>query len=102
MSAIKNNLDRFPDTQAFDQGESFGRHVARQELLPLLKALAYWAATGGYATGRETEAELLASLAGLADSSVVFAGLAEVIADIERPPVTPKPTTPTDDESIPF
>ena len=25
--------------EGFTQGESFGRHVARQELLPLLKAL---------------------------------------------------------------
>ncbi len=77
MSAIKNNLDRFPDTQAFDQGESFGRHVAGQELLPLLK-----------------EAALSLAMARIA--------IAGVIDNIERPPVTPKPTTPTDDESIPF
>ena len=77
MSAIKNNLDRFPDTQALDQGEGFGRHVARQELLPLLK-----------------EAALSLAMARIA--------IAGVIDSIERPPVTPKPTTPTDDESIPF
>ena len=64
----------------FTQGESFGRHVARQELLPLLKAV------------RSV----------LRDERWLIRSVEAVIADIEPPPVTPTPTTPTDDESIPF
>lgn len=69
----------------FTQGESFGRHAARQELLPLLKAVSYL---------------LTRTVHG--PHTVAGTQLAKVIADIERPPVTPKPATPTDDESIPF
>jgi hypothetical protein len=85
MSAVKNNLDPFfqRHAEAFDQGESFGRHAARQELLPLLKAL---------------ETCLMFKSA----PGRIVRAVGAVIADIECPPVTPKPTTPTDDESIPF
>jgi len=93
MSAIKNNLDRFPDTQAFDQGESFGRHVARQELLPLLKKALHAAVP---VERHESASDMLIRLCNI--GFIIRAA----IADIERPPVTPKPTTPTDDESIPF
>ena len=88
MSAVKSNLDMFPDTPAFDQGESFGRHAARQELLPLLRGLRQLLPRPQWGDA-EPEAAL-------------WHWLNRVIADIECPPVTPKPTTPTDDESIPF
>ena len=94
MSAIKNNLDRFPDTQAFDQGESFGRHAARRELLPLLKAAL---------SQIETSAEWHLAWKGYHFTGPLFINqLAEVIADIERPYTPPVTTTPTDDESVNF
>jgi hypothetical protein len=39
MSAHDPDIIR-AHNEGFDQGESFGRHVARQELLPLLKEAA--------------------------------------------------------------
>ena len=83
MGAIKNNLDLFPDTQAFDQGVSYGRHAREQELLPILKGMShllnsYW------------------------PNTVVSHQLAQVIAVIEQPPTPPVTTTPTDDESVNF
>ncbi len=87
MSAIKNNLDRFPDTQAFDQGESFGRYAERQELLPMLK-------------GALSQIEDHLTPTGITPTVVDL--LIEVIADIERPYTPPVTTTPTDDESVNF
>ena len=87
MGAIKNNLDPFfqRHAEAFDQGESFGRHAERQEMLPLLKAVSYL---------------LMRTVHG--PHTVVGAQLAKVIADIEQPPTPPVTTTPTDDESVNF
>ena len=94
MSAIKNNLDLFPDTQAFDQGESFGRHAERQELLPLLKAAL---------SQIETSVAWHLAWRGYLPTGPLFVDqLAKVIADIERPPAPPVTTTPTDDESVNF
>jgi hypothetical protein len=67
----------------FTQGESFGRHAERQDLLPLLKAVYF--VLRGYAPRADVTGRMLS-----------------LVSDIECPPVTPKPTTPTDDESIPF
>ena len=92
MGAIKNNPDLFPDTQAFDQGESFGRHAERQRLLPLLKAVR--------ALMRFDANPGTVIRAGLRGS--VLRDVEALVADIERPPTPPVTTTPTDDESVNF
>jgi hypothetical protein len=83
MGAIKNNLDLFPDTQAFDQGESFGRHAERHDLLPLLKAVYF--VLRGYAPRADVTGKML-----------------DLVEAIECPPAPPVTTTPTDDESVNF
>jgi len=87
MGAIKNNTDLFfqRHAEAFDQGESFGRHAREQELLPLLKAMSH----------------LLSSYW---PNTVVGSELDEVISEIENPPAPETTTTtpPTDDESVNF
>jgi hypothetical protein len=87
MGAIKSNLDLFPDTQAFDQGVSYGRHAERQEMLPLLNDALF---------DLRTADRVSSPMRG------TIARLEAVIADIEQPPTPPVTTTPTDDESVNF
>jgi hypothetical protein len=71
----------------FAMGESFGRHVREQELLPVLKA-------ARQALGPPQWADA-------SPQAALWHRLDRAIADIERP-AAPVTTTPTDDKPVNF